>query len=433
MPPKAPSPLYLLGLGIAAGGVVLLPAIYVGLTAFLGFNVFHFATHHFPEIWAWPVNGRGGLLIKSICSFTPLVVGLIVTAFMVKPIFARRGRQMQPITLNREHEPLIFAVVEQICAIVGAPLPREIRLDHHVNASAGFRRGFLSFLENDFVLTIGAPLLAGLSVKELAGVIAHEFGHFRQGAAMRLSYIIRRVNHWFARVIYERDAWDETLDEWSSSDDWWVNFMLGCARVGVWISRLVLKGLMYVGHAFTSFLMRQMEYDADRCEIFVSGSEGFESTLVRMEELGSVLEHLHREMKRTWDTSFRLPDNLPLLVAHHASHLSDGRRAALAADCFKRTTGWLDTHPANADRVSIARRLHVPGFFSDDAPASDLLENFVNLAKFVTLAHYEDDLQIPTTDDFLIPVEAVLQPPQPTTKPPPVPMMQAPTWKGRPE
>jgi len=25
-------------------------------------------------------------------------------------------------------------------------------------------------------------------------VIAHEFGHFRQGAAMRLSYVIRRVN-----------------------------------------------------------------------------------------------------------------------------------------------------------------------------------------------------------------------------------------------
>ncbi len=46
--------------------------------------------------------------------------------------------------------------------------------------------GLLSFLGHDLVLTLGLLLIAaGLTERELAGVIAHEFGHFRQGAGMR--------------------------------------------------------------------------------------------------------------------------------------------------------------------------------------------------------------------------------------------------------
>jgi hypothetical protein len=312
---------------------------------------------------------------------------------------------MQPITLNPAHEPVFYAYVQQICGIVGAPVPREVRLDCAVNASAGFRRGFLSFFGHDLVLTVGMPLMAGLSMKELAGVIAHEFGHFRQGVAMRLSYVIRRVNGWFARVIYARDAWDETLEEWSETDSLWVNIVVSCARLGVWISRLVLKALMTFGHAISSFLMRQMEYDADRCEVHVAGAGAFESTMIRLNELGVTVEQLYNEMNRTWKSSFRMPDNLPRLIGHHVEKLSDKRRQEIAATCFQDKTGWLDTHPSNAARVAAARRIGAAGLFSDDAPASELLENFKTLGKFVTLAHYEDDLEIPATEDFLIPVE----------------------------
>jgi hypothetical protein len=64
---------------------------------------------------------------------------------------------------------------------------------------------------NDLVLTIGMPLVAGMSLRQFAGVLAHEFGHFSQGAGMRLSFIIRSINLWFMRVVYERDDWDERL------------------------------------------------------------------------------------------------------------------------------------------------------------------------------------------------------------------------------
>lgn len=432
MAPRPASLFYQLGLGLVTLAMVLLPCVYLALTALAGFGVYHFATHYFAEIWEWRISGRGGLMLKVLCSVTPLLVGSIILLFMVKPIFARKTKRMQPITLNPEHEPLFHALVHRICAIVGAPAPREIRFDCEVNASAGFRRGFLSFFGNDLVLTVGLPLMAGLTMREIAGVIAHEFGHFTQGAGMRLSYIIRRVNGWFARVVYQRDAWDATLDDWAQTDTWWLSFMVGCARLGVWFSRLILKGLMFLGHAISSFLMRQMEFDADRCEIHVAGSEGFEWTMFRLVEIGATTNVLYREMQKTWRTSHRLPDNVPLLVAHHVAQLSDEARAKLAAGIGTEKTGWLDTHPSDADRIAAARRIGAPGLFTEDGHAIDLVANFATLGKFVTLAHYEDDLEIPTTEDFLIPVEAVLHPPQPEPVPVSSAIPQAPRWQGPP-
>ena len=74
-----------------------------------------------------------------------------------------------------------------------------------VDATASFRLGAAGLLGQDMTLTIGLPLVAGLSMRQFAGVLAHEFGHFSQGAGMRLTYVIRRVNGWFFRVVYERD------------------------------------------------------------------------------------------------------------------------------------------------------------------------------------------------------------------------------------
>jgi Zn-dependent protease with chaperone function len=436
LPSRPTSFFYLLGLLLVTVAMVLLPVVYLGLTVLAGYGVYWFATTWFLEIWNWPGHGRGALLLKFICSFTPLLVGGCIALFMVKPFFARRAKPPQPYALAAGAEPLFHEFVRKICALVGAPVPREIRLDCEVNASAGFRRGLLSLFGSDLVLTVGMPLIAGLSARQLAGVIAHEFGHFTQGTGMRLSYLIRRVNLWFVRVIYERDSWDATLDGWRASSESWLSFMFLCAQAGVGFSRLLLRVLMLTGHGICSFLMRQMEYDADRCEITLAGSVAFEQTMLRMGELGTVTSRLYKEMHKTWKTSHRLPDNVPVLVAHHAADIGDDTRLEITAAMLAEKTGWFDTHPSSADRIAAAQRAAEPGIFSEDMPAQELLENFRPLSRIVTLAHYEDDLEIPTTEDFLIPVDAVLRPPAPeapAAAPVPVkPIPQAPRWQGPP-
>ena len=119
--------------------------------------------------------------------------------------------------------------------------------------------------------------------------IAHEFGHFTQGFGMRLSYVIGAVNNWFARVVYERDAWDLWLASLSEdSEDWRIMLVAGTARIAVGFSRLLLKLLMYLGHGVSCFLQRQKEYDADSYEINLAGSETFEITMRKIAVLSEV-------------------------------------------------------------------------------------------------------------------------------------------------
>lgn len=131
--------------------------------------------------------------------------------FMLRPLVAAAPKQASLQRLEPEDEPLLFAFVARLCRAVGAPRPHAIHLDCQVNTSASFWRGWLGMFSGRLVLTIGMPLAVGLSLREFAGVLGHEFGHFAQGGGMRLTYIIRSVNHWFTRVVYERDERDMRL------------------------------------------------------------------------------------------------------------------------------------------------------------------------------------------------------------------------------
>lgn len=407
-----PSLLYRLALGVVAVAMAILPACYVALTALAAYGVYLFATQSFAAVWAWPIGtNRITLGIKVVCSCTPLLVGGAIVVAMVKPLFARRAHRMQPLALNPEMEPGVYQMVQEVCRSLGAPPPRRIELSCDLNASAGLARGWRGFFGGQLILTVGMPLVAGLTQRELAGVIAHEFGHFRQRTGMRVSFLIRVVNSWFARVIYVRDAWDQFLGECTDGlrdHSFWVVVMASCARLGVALSRGVLWLLMMAGHLVSAALMRQMEYDADRCEIRLAGSEAFETTSLKLSTLGAVMGDIALEMRRSWRSRHQLPDNLPVLVEAKASRLSAERRETLENKVGLPKTGLLDTHPSTADRVRRARQLAEAGYSISDAPARELFGSFDGLSRLVTLAYYEDDLEVPTTEDFLVSTSAWL-------------------------
>ena len=249
--------LYRAGLAIVAFAMVLLPLIYLALIALTAWAVL---LHLKYDTWIFEGgSGRGGFG-RLIFYLGPAVAGGILVLFMVKPFFAAKAKAPQPVTLDPAKESLLFAFVQKVCGLVGAAAPCRIDVDCQANASASLRRGLWS---KDLVLTIGLPLVSGLELRQFAGVLAHEFGHFAQGAGMRLSYVIRKINFWFARVVYQRDEWDLNLERAARGIDWRVGLVLHGARGCVWLTRRILWGLMQAGHAISCFMLRQMEYDAD--------------------------------------------------------------------------------------------------------------------------------------------------------------------------
>jgi Zn-dependent protease with chaperone function len=243
-------------------------------------------------------------------------------------------------------------------------------------------------------------------LREFAGVMAHEFGHFTQGFGLRLSYIIRTINLWFARVVYERDAWDVMLIEWAEeAEDWRIMLVASCARFGVWCSRLLLMLLMFIGHGVSCFLLRQMEYDADSHEIKLAGSEATEATIKRLNVLGEALRRSYKDMRSTWNTSEKLPENFPAYLAHQHGKLSEQVRTHIEDRVGLARTRLFDSHPSDGDRIRRARQADEPGIFHLELPAAVLFANFEVVAKQITMLHYNDDLGLGCHSSNLRPME----------------------------
>lgn len=396
---------YRLGALVTALFMVLLPLVYLAIIALVIYGVYLHAVHNTGIIGA--ARGRGAIL-TLIVYVAPLVIGGISIFFMIKPLFARAGSDGRTRSLTPMSDPLLFEFVERVCQLVRAPMPKRIDINCDINASASFRRGWISFLTgNDLVLTIGMPLAAGMTLEQFAGVLAHELGHFAQGTGMRLTYVIRSINFWFMRVVYQRDAWDQWLEEASEAFDLRVSWVLYLARLFVWLTRKVLWVLMFVGNAVSGFMMRQMEFDADRYEARLVGSKSFESECRQL----MLLQFAYRGAQSDLGMFFRegrLADNLPKLIALNIEQLPEEVKQVAVKLVDESKTGIFDTHPSDRERIDSAYAENAPGVFRSHLPATALFTNFDAAAKGVTLDYYQSIFGNQLPPNSLRPVEELV-------------------------
>jgi hypothetical protein len=257
------------------------------------------------------------------------------------------------------------------------------------------------------VLELGLSLAAGMNLSQFAGVIAHEYGHFSQGGAMRARVLIRRINAWFYRVVYERDKWDCALIALSEREDQGllVISLAYLARLGIWFSRRILWVLMWIGHALNSLLARQMEFNADEYEISFVGSETFIQGMRRARQLNLGMDVAMKRLLDNWSAKGKLFDQLPKLVVSCANEISAESQGRLHAAISARGTRFFDSHPSDAERIQRATAAAQPGIFHAVAPATTLFANFPELARRATLSVYQSVLGRELPADSLISAE----------------------------
>ena len=387
--PKPVSLLYKLGLAAVALVMVLLPIIYVGIIVLVAWGVYEHALH--------PRYQLGGGTVALLGYLAPIIVGGVLVFFMIKPLFARRPKNYEPHGMLPAEEPELFRLIYAVCDTVQAPRPTRVLVDFQVNAFAGFRRGLPDLLRRRLTLSIGLPLVAGLSVRQFGGVLAHEFGHFSQGAAMSLTFIVRSVNAWFARVVYERDTWDDRLRSSAQRSDFRFGIILHLARAMVWVTRRILWLLMNVGHGVSCFMMRQMEFDADRLESQVAGSDTFAETTRDFQLLNAAWQQTIAQQTEAYATN-RLVNDLPRLSAMAAKRLAKKAVQTNRAVLPTAKTRWFDTHPSDYDRIQASKALGAVGMLHGDGDATKLFRDFETTARALTKHYYEKECGIDLKD-----------------------------------
>lgn len=377
--------LYRTGLVLVAMAMVLLPLVYLALVFATGWGVAWWARI------AMDILAHRFSILTLLLVATPLLAGVAVLFFMFKPLLARPPKPSPPQVLIPGEHPLLEDFIKRVCHGVGSPVPRRIKVTTDVNAAAGPSGGLFSLVARRLDLTIGLPL-ASLPLQSFGGILAHEFGHFAQGGGMTLTYLIRSINHWFARVVYERDEWDDRLViAAEQAGDWRLQLPLQVCRGAVWVSRRVLWVLMHVGSAISCFALRQMEYNADACEAGFAGSRQFGETCKGMAELNAGQEDAAR-ITRTALQDKRLARSLPQLTSQRAGVLTDEERDMAFQRLMKRKSGFWDTHPCDSDRIRAAESLRLEGIFTCDQPAAGLFRNFDALCEEASIRFYRDQL-----------------------------------------
>ncbi len=351
------------------------------------------------------------LLPLMLCAFVLLAAWIPVITLVggaLSVLFGGQPKRPGTRSLTREQQPVLYEFVDQICQKLDAPSPTRINLDCEYNASASFDSGWMNFSKQNYVLTLGVPLIATQSAPQLASVIAHEFGHFCQTGGMRAGYLIRYLNGWFMHAAYRKAVRDETADYVIANSDvggfgilWVIYYWIGL------LGRQLMLWFGMAGHAISGVLSREMEYDADRYAVHLAGSKGFAESMRAVEKNAVAYEVTMANLQMLFEYGV-LVDNIPRFMMHISKTMPAETVRKIAERSEKEKQKAFDTHPPTRDRIAAANDLGQSGVVNIPVAAKDLVDRWSDLCQQITLDFYTGVLQQPITSETVTPLEDVL-------------------------
>ncbi len=400
VPALRPTFRYRLALGAVAAAMVLLPAVYVALVLAAGWMVFTYARFFFVVLLP-EANDVFGIGLELL----PLLVVTPVLLALVKPLFVRFAKPAPPVRIDPAQEPLLFELVGRVCAALQAPMPQEIHADCQVNAAVLRPGSVLSPFRRRLILKLGLPLIEGLSLQQLAGVMAHELGHFSQKAGLRASETIRALNFWLVRLAFHRDRFDRFLERLiRRRRNPALEIYLKTLAFPVTLTHKILWLLMLTGQTLSAHLSRQMEYDADRYEVRLAGFSSLDSTMRELPCLNAARGIALSALQEQWKEK-RLVDNFPRLVVATRRQSARAIEVQVERQIANERAQRFATHPTIRQRIAHALREKGVGVFSSDLPATALFCDLAGLEQRASLAFYREQVGTQVEAASLIPID----------------------------
>ncbi len=253
-----------LPLALMAGFYLLALVIVAGLASILVFEV------------KTDVRLPGLVLAAAAIGMVTIIVGIVPRP---RP-FAEPGPRVTP-----EHQPRLFDEIRAVAEATNSHMPHDVYVVADVNAAVDHVGGWMGIGSRP-VMMLGLPLIAVMTVSELRGVIAHEFGHY-VGGETRLSSVIYRTREGIGRTI-------DTLERSEHGPTRAIRFPF------MWYAEMYMR--------LTQAQSRQHELDADRMAAGIAGGTSMESALVTVHVAGLVYEtYLNSEVAVPVGAGFRPP------------------------------------------------------------------------------------------------------------------------------
>jgi Zn-dependent protease with chaperone function len=345
-----------------------------------------------------------------------------ITVFMAKAlVFIKRGEQGKAVEITAKEQPALFAFLYRLADDAKAPRPRKVYVSARVNAAVFYDLSPLNLvLPSRKNLEIGLALVNVLSLSEFKAVLAHEFGHFAQRsmAVGRWVYVAQQIA---AHVVAKRDGLDRFLTGLSNFDlrVAWIGWLLSLV---VWSIRSVVDTFFRLVLAAERALSREMEFQADRISVSLTGSDALINALYKCQAAD-----------QAWDRTLAFADaeagraratvdlfEVQSLIIERLRAILDepafgvpprasgdaAKHRIFKPDMVQGTRMWA-THPFNHEREENAKR-HYLAAEPHEAPAWDLFEEAKALKTRMCadmVSHIDPPLAVASREDTLAALE----------------------------
>lgn len=281
---------------------------------------------------------------------------LITSVFTVRrPKFVPSGRR-----LEERDAPELFTIVRELAQLAGTAAPGEIFLTDDVNLSVSEKgRG-------ERVLSIGAPLLATVTVDEVRAGLAHEFGHFAFGDT-RLIGIVSHAHAAFHAVL------EQTTTRSAFADTG-----IGALEAGFAVARRIGTTLVEGYAKFFFWLLRKSDRRAElAADQLAARLVGVEPSIRLLEKVAVTAPlyafYLQQEIAFTLAAGAMPSDVLAGFEVFSKRCLERGITAEIQEASRKEETDRYDTHPALRDRIAAFHRSTSAAVQIDPRPGTSLV------------------------------------------------------------
>jgi Zn-dependent protease with chaperone function len=266
-----------------------------------------------------------------------LLIGCVSLLWSLLGALWARQQAPEGVEITREQAPRLFELIEKVRRKSRAPAPDVVLLDGDLNAAIVQqpRLGLLGWHRNTLIL--GLPMLMALSVKQLAAVVAHEFGHLRGAHGKLGTWVYRtRRSWWVLAESRERAGLGAS----------WADAVLG----------LFFKYFFPRFNARAFVLSRQQEYEADAVAHKTVGAQHAADGLIGMSVQARYLHERFWPAVYATATKTATPEVQPyrLMRKRIRQALAQPGAAAWLRDALKRLPSDTDTHPSLRDRLAFA-------------------------------------------------------------------------------
>lgn len=378
-------PLHVLLLFVTSTLTLLLPLAYVlGVMALGGYvswaGVEWVRTLIKIKHWVW----------QDFLPLSYLAAGIVTWIFTLRPLLARPKSVTIALQATPTSQKRLFELVDKICWHLHLDPPQEVWLDTTLGIRSSVKNGVLGSAGRELILNIGLPTVSVVSAHQFAALLVRELAMNAGGLGSTFSHLVRELNVWFYRALYERDPWELELRAKRDRETLFQGVIRNITWLWMNVAKLPFAILVVFARIIGAAALTRMESTATAATIKVIGKESWQDLLSKMELLQTAWVESRHEIQRGIARQ-RLPENLPLLLARHVNSRLRPKAKSSSPEI-----------PPEATAASLIADL------SAESPGASLIRGFVEVSRQVTCFYYQHELGIGLHENNLVAEEEVL-------------------------